>query len=599
MFAQGADGGAGGRAALSAQKRRLSLHHTTSIAKTFKIYLFVRGAYRGHHLRVQSGGAGPEEIHYSFRRTDKDVSDATKTFVIDDLTFCGVNAIRLLSIGVQTERPSNRVAYPEILRVPGGGTDYFEGRAGRQIAGVVQVCPLKNERDVRIGSSEVFQGGNMQLLMKDVLVVEANAGTDEDFNIPVSSMVETERKEDVDTRAYLEVWVEGRDPTLPAKLVFPRVEIPRKGEPGFYPSPRNPTLELPAIKFMIDASGWGQDHFQDRLRENVLGELEPATDADGKIIYPSNLDVARLDVKIILEHIVTVPSPDRQMVGSCPLREEEHIETCTGRSCTMRGESCGGGGCSSTVKEFEYWGPHNRVSLTTSPISVRGCPNGGGERIIGADEKKTFAYQREVWLEPLYVAFGPVYEEWQKVNTDFTMEGGGVASRFGVKNDGSVVPRRGDGGKVLRVLEGEDLPNKPGTACSAASAIRENGWTWYAPQTFPSENDPLKTPVEYAGYCQLDYVPKDSSIGTDYICLNDLTELPPGWVYVPRFDAMVNGVDVRAGGGCRMAYECCLDTPEVEWGQGGSCSSPPTPEQYKCPYPEPTPRVFTPLVPGG
>ena len=57
MFAQGADGGAGGRAALSAQKRRLSLHHTTSIAKTFKIYLFVRGAYRGHHLRVQSEGS--------------------------------------------------------------------------------------------------------------------------------------------------------------------------------------------------------------------------------------------------------------------------------------------------------------------------------------------------------------------------------------------------------------------------------------------------------------------------------------------------------------------------------------------------------------
>ena len=507
--------------------------------------------------------------------------DAKNTFVVDDSTFCALNMIRLLSIGVQTERPDNVVGYGENLRTPGDLGDYFEGGSGRQVAGMVQVCPLGN-RHAPVGHKAVYQGGNMQVVVNETPIVEANREQDEAFNILVASMLETTRPEDVDTRAIVEIFVKVRDSTT--NQVYGPREVLRKVDGDIVVSPRysEAGLEYPVIKFVLDANDW---------RRRDLFEVK-GSKADGKILYPAHLDVAKLFIKITLQHGVTVSPPDKQMIGFCRRFFEELPEGCSMGSCRATASGCSGDGCEVLFHEVTHWQPHHRASLSRAGDREETCR--GGERVYGSDEenKMRFGYTREVWLEPIFVAFAPLYEPWRKVNTDFYLEDGVNPARLGVKHDGSVVPRRGDGGSVLRVGAGEDLPNRPGVACSAASANAENGWTWNAPVTFPSGNDILRERISYSGYCQMDYLPRDSSIGTEHICIDDPTRLPGGWLYVRPFEAVVNGETVTTGGGCRPDPHCCVDTPEVEWGRPGSCSqSPPTAEEYSCPYPEPTPTV--------
>ena len=519
--------------------------------------------------------------------------DAQDTFVIDDSTFCALNTIRLLSIGVQMEESAHPVDYADEL-VPGGG-NYFDGGPGRQVAGMVQVCPLSN-REVRVGGTEVFQGGNMQVVVDKIAAVEGNnRQRDAGFDIVVAPMLETaDETKDVDTRAFLEILVKTDNEN--ADSVFGPVEIPRLDDDdgNFLESPRysDAGLQYPAMKFVIDANDWRRrGYFENK------GTLDDAQ----RILFPAHLDVAKLFIKITLQHGVTVSPPDKQMIGGCPRRFFDILPIgCSMGICEATSSGCSGDGCEVLLGEVTHWRPHHRASLRPGGVrTLGGCS--GGERVVGSAEenKLRFGYTREVWLEPIFVAFGPRFEKWRKVNTDFYLEDGVNPARLGVKLDGSVVPRRGDGGSVPRVAAGEDLSNRPGVACSAASANAENGWTWYAPVTFPSGGDPLRVRLQYSGYCQMDYLPRDSSIGPEHICIDDPTELPSGWVYVRPFSVTVNRVEVTTGGGCRPEPHCCVDTPEVEWGRPGSCSqSPPTAEEYSCPYPEPTPRVV-PGVPDG
>ena len=450
--------------------------------------------------------------------------DATKTFVVDDSTFCGLHSIRLLSIGVQTEKPVAPVPYPDDL-VPGGG-DYFGVGLGRQVAGMVQVCPLAN-REMRAGHTPVSQGGNMQVVVNKIATVEGNRRPmsetdlgDSAFDIVGASMLETSDPADVDTRAHLEIFVKVKNDS--AYSVFGPEEIPHQGESDFLASPRYtgaPNMEHPAMKFVIDANDWAR-----------LGyfEVKGIPDGSKRILYPAHLDVAKLFVKITLEHGVTVSPPDKQMIGSCPRRFFEILPIgCSMGSCRATSSGCSGDGCEVLLGEVTHWRPHHRATLSAGGVPRRGGCS-GGERVDGSSEanKMRFGYTREVWLEPIFVAFGPRFEKWRKVNTDFYLEDGVNPARLGIKQDGSVVPRRGDGGSVLRVGAGEDLPNKPGVACSAASANAENGWTWHAPVTFPSGADRLRGRLSYSGYCQMDYLPRDSSIGTEHICIDDPTRLP-------------------------------------------------------------------------
>ena len=519
---------------------------------------------------------GPLERHASIEIGGVSYSDdARETFVVDDSTFCTLSSIRLTSIGVQMEKPVYAVDYPEGLPTGDDG-DYFEGGVGRWVAGVVQVCPLGN-KELRVGWTEVYQGGNVQVVVNEIATVEGNLRPDENgslgdsgFDIVGASMLETTAPEDVDTRAYMEIFAGSPDDENAAE-VFGPVEITGQDD-----------VVYPAIKFVLDANNWV---------ERGIFERKGGT-SDGKILYPAHLDVVKLFVKITLQHGVTLSPPDKQMIGRCPRFFEELPEGCSMGSCRATTNGCSGDGCEVLLHEVTHWRFHHRASLRPGGDGEENCR--GGERVVGSAEenKMRFGYTREVWLEPIFVAFAPQYEPWRKVNTDFYLEDGVNPARLGVKQDGSVVPRRGDGGSVPRVAAGEDLSNRPGVACSAASANAENGWTWHAPVTFPSGADPLRERISYSGYCQMDYLPRDSSIGTEHICIDDPTRLPGGWVYVRPFEARVNGETVTTGGGCRPEPHCCVDTPEVEWGRPGSCSqSPPTAEEYRCPYLEPTPRV--------
>ena len=220
--------------------------------------------------------------------------------LLDRHEICNGNDVEIVSLGIQSERPSDP-----------GVADYFDGATGQRIAGEVRTCPLVPLLNVRVVLEEmaVFAQGNA------------------DFEIRVRPVVSTLMPQDIVNSAKLVVLDRNGDEG-------PEFQVLKPGDAGFDP------LKPDIVKF--------------NLAPPVLEDKRNSTDPDSAIIQ------LRLD----LTHQVTVKRPIYQPVDHYDQRVERHISSCScscSRSGGCPGGCSCSRNSSTSYADYEYWPEHDRV----------------------------------------------------------------------------------------------------------------------------------------------------------------------------------------------------------------------------------------------
>ena len=192
--------------------------------------------------------------------------------LLDRYEICNGNDVEILTIGIQSERPENP-----------GADYYFEGAAGQRIAGEVRICPLIAPNNVRV-------------IMEEMAVF---AQGEADFEIKVTPVVSTLVPQDIVNSATLFVLDKGGVEIWDGIVLKP-------GDAGFDP------LKPDTVKFNVAPT--------------VMEDKRNSTDPDSAIIQ------LRLD----LEHLVTVKRPVYQPIQYYPEFGNTHIYQCR---CSASGGS--------------------------------------------------------------------------------------------------------------------------------------------------------------------------------------------------------------------------------------------------------------------
>ena len=316
--------------------------------------------------------------------------------LLDRFEICNGNDVEIMSLGIQSERPADP-----------GSDDYFEGASGQRIAGEVRTCPLVAPENVRV-------------ILEEMAVF---AQGDADFEITVRPVVSTLQPQDIANRATLVVLDSNGDEG-------PEFRVLRPEDDGFDP------LKPNIVKFNVAPP--------------TLEDKRNSTDPDGSIIQ------LRLD----LEHRVTVKRPVYQPVDHYNQRLERHISSCS-CSCSKSGGCPGGCSCnkssSRSYADYEYWPEHWRVEKDARQYLHE-----------SEDSNVVLVFEQSFLFEKLLVTFDRPYEEL--VYVDPTPEPGEVRE-----------PDYYEEGRVIGLWDGEPLHCGPDIAQDDEG--RWTGWTWVEPGT--------------------------------------------------------------------------------------------------------------------
>ena len=288
----------------------------------------------------------PTRIHLLQKLIAPPLSTPGSTNVAELLNpreLCDASKVRLKSLGVQSEASS--IA---------GASEYFDGLGGRRLAGVVEMCPLE------------ASGRKARVLLPEMAVF---ADGNDDFEIRVRAVVESETDADVTNTARLFVKGEGGSESM---------SVPLSGDAEYDPQLGG------AVKFNVS-----MDNIDFPIRTKTIS---------------TERDEARFELSLVITHEVKVKRPVHQPVDFYPQLLVEHIERCgCSRSgscrCSGSGDRCSRSGnvsCASTrtMKEYEYYPDHYRVEaakreyLPTSDAAV-----------------KPFIFTQTISFEPTVVAF--------------------------------------------------------------------------------------------------------------------------------------------------------------------------------------------------
>lgn len=226
-----------------------------------------------------------------------------KAALMDRHKICDGRLVKIMSLGIQSERPADP-----------GADDYFGGESGQRIAGVVKTCPL-------------VALTNVEVILPETVVFAAG---ESDYEIKVRPVVSTTELLNIVNRATLSV-LDKNGTTELAEL-----NVPKPGEVGF--DPLNPDT----VKFNI-----APPTLEDKLN---------STDPDSAIIQ----------LRVDLEHRVTVKRPVYQPIEWFDEYGVQHIYRCgcskSGGTCSPGGGSCSCSCSSNQMRRyFKYWDPHYRV----------------------------------------------------------------------------------------------------------------------------------------------------------------------------------------------------------------------------------------------
>ena len=364
-----------------------------------------------------------------------------EAILLDRHEICNGRLIKIVSLGIQGERPANP-----------GTDDYFEGESGQRIAGVVKTCPL-------------VALTNVEVILPEMAVFAAG---ESDYEIKVRPVVSTLEPLNIVNRATLFVL----DKEGTAELV--ELNVPKPGEAGF--DPLNPNT----VKFNIAPP--------------ALEDKRNSTDPDSAIIQ----------LRVDLEHRVTVKRPVYQPIEQFDEHGVQHIYTC---GCSKSGGTCspGGGSCSCscssnhTRRYFKYWDPHYRVDAEDR------------EYLPDSDDSNVeLVFEQSFLFEKMLVTFDRPYEEL--VYVDPTPEPGEVRE-----------PDYYEEGRVVGLWDGEPLHCGPGVAQDTEG--RWTGWLWV--ETGTNSNGEAYGGCRRAFACKLKIPEQEEPFGPggmpteeDYECIN-------------------------------------------------------------------------------
>ena len=357
---------------------------------------------------------------------------------------CDPRRVEVLSLGVQSTRPDDP-----------GDEDFFDGLGGQRVAGAVKVCSLEDpSRMATIGLPEmaVFAEGNT------------------DFEIVVRPMVRTLLPENILNRATLVV-LDREDAEVE------RFDVPLMGDTDF--DPDNPN----SVRFNV---GTGKLPYEEK-------------------IYATDRDSVRYQLRLEVEHIITVKRPVYQPVDYYAQLLVTHITYC---GCSKSGGSCNNGTCSCSCSsnrgyaEFEYYPDHYRVDETARQYEP-----------TDPSSDVTYTFSQTFFFEPLLATFDKPYEELIYVEP---------TPRPGRSDPPDYYPEGQVIGRIGTFQSGTEIVCGPGVETVAGEPT---SWTWIPPGVNSKDE-------EYGGcrpnfVCRLDVPPQEEIFGPgglpteeDYECLD-------------------------------------------------------------------------------
>lgn len=328
------------------------------------------GSYAIEGAMVHYPGPSVYEVK-KFEKEGSSQYPSIKAQLLDPFSVCNVSRIALTSLGIQSGRPGDAtiVHAHKDSKSQNAADDYFDGKTGRRIAGRLMTCQLASETIRRLDSIE--------LLLSELTVFKSPAPAV--LETKVRSVVTPNTKADVSTRAYFRVLNAGNSLTSEEEI-----PIHDKSHGDFEPV-RISGVEYPSAYFIADVA-------------DLTFEEKPESRPDAP-------DVAKIDIIVTFEHTITVERP-QEVTGKKYTRSKE--QATYRRSCSCRTRSGGGDDCSCSCRRRSsssgsLWCVEDHVRIEDEDDLVRYKP--------GSDEAKlTFVFDREVHLEPIFVAFDKPYE---------------------------------------------------------------------------------------------------------------------------------------------------------------------------------------------
>ena len=239
----------------------------------------------------------------SLEEISVEVIDSGGAELLNIDALCKMNDTNVISLGVQSERPSSPAP-----------PDYFDGQGGRRIAGEVRTCPL---------ASTAFRTAKV-ILPETVVFAAGNT----EYEIKVRPAVDTFRAEDIVNSATLTV-LDSAGSSIFSKIV------PKAGDADYDP------LRPDTVKFNIAPPAYEPKQFS------------------------TDLDTAIIQIQIEIEHAVTVIRPVYQPIAFYPKHTVSHITSCgcskSGGSCSGSGSCSCSCSSNSTSALITYWEDHYRV----------------------------------------------------------------------------------------------------------------------------------------------------------------------------------------------------------------------------------------------
>ena len=265
-------------------------------------------AVQWEDVRRNKGSLNVEGSFFPFPKPTK--NRMKRTFnnkdaeLLNPRELCDASKVQLRSLGVQSEASG-------IVRA----NDYFDGKAGRRLAGVIEMCPLE------------ASGRKARVLLPEMAVFAEGSS---DFEIMARAVVESETDADVTNTAQLVVLEPAGDGNTFKSI--DTLDVPLSGEPGYDPALGG------AFKFNIPIDEFTQ------LTKKIGTER----------------DEIRFALRLIVTHEVKVKRPAHQPIDFYPQLLVDHIERGS-VSCTS----------TQTMKEYEYYPDHYRVDAADREYALR------------------------------------------------------------------------------------------------------------------------------------------------------------------------------------------------------------------------------------
>lgn len=376
---------------------------------------------------------------------DTDISSDEGQRLLDPRAACDISNIRVLSIGIQNEKPTDEDALKGLAGLD-DGVDYFDGAEGRQVAGHVMSCELVPSYNVEV-----------VLPPMDVYISEEDFRA---YNSKITAVVKTKSVDKIEHSAELHVF-KGTGGDAIVKIPFVKdpaadgyIGVNFRGLSGTFPSAR----------FVVAAS-----------------QLEYEDKPVGRSDAP---DVAKIKLEVHYKHSYTVERPPLIKTKKVSATERCFYRSCISTSrgscgCTGDEDSCRRSGNKSCGVDRTRWERAPEISRSEYYEAHERVDNDGIDFRPGSQAEITYGFKRKVFFEDIFVTFDKPYQELAYVDPTPVSEFGDREIDHYVELGETVGVRMGEVVKCASDIESpwtyvDGKGCRPEVACCISAPIGEN-----------------------------------------------------------------------------------------------------------------------------